>query len=121
MQSEVVAVFIPIVMFLVIGLITVTYFYLRSKERQMLIEKNLDAQTIKEYFNQKRKMSPYTLLKIGVRCIAFGVALGLGLMLEDITYKEFWVPFSLFTVTGAGFVIANLVSLKLEKKDENNV
>ncbi|MGA8263074.1 MAG: DUF6249 domain-containing protein [Ignavibacteriaceae bacterium] len=119
MDQNVVAVFIPIVFFLVAGLNAVVYFYLRSRERQMLIEKNLDAQSIKEFFNQKRKMSPYTLLKIGIICIAFGVALGLGLMLEDITYKDFWVPFSLFTVTGAGFVIANLVSLKLEKKNNN--
>lgn len=119
MNSEVIAVFIPIVMLLVAGLVMVTYFYLRSKERQMLIEKNLDAQSIKEYFNQKRKMSPYTLMKIGIVCIAFGVALGFGLWLEDITYKGFWIPFSLFTVTGVGFVIANLISLKLEKKDNN--
>lgn len=119
MEARSLEVFIPIILFLVIGLVLVTFIYLRSKERQMLIEKNLDAQSIKEFFNQKRRMSPYTLLKIGVICIAFGVALGLGLMLEDLTYKEFWVPFSLFTVTGVGFVIANMVSLKLEKKNDD--
>ena len=41
MQEEVVAVFIPIVMFLIIGLIWVTSIYYRSRERQMLIEKGL--------------------------------------------------------------------------------
>ena len=118
MDKEVVAVFIPIVMFLVTGLVLVTFFYLRSRERQMLIEKNLDAQSIKEFFNQRRQLSPYSLLKLGIICMSFGIALGLGLMLEEMTYQDFWVPFSLFTLTGIGFVVANLVAIKLEKKND---
>ena len=43
-MEEVVAVFIPIVMFLVIGLIWVTFIYYRSRERQMLIDKGLSAE-----------------------------------------------------------------------------
>ena len=109
-----IAVFIPIVFFLIIGLILVTYFYLRSRERQMLIDKGLDAQSIKEFFEQKK--SPYLLLKIGIIVVAFGIGLGVGLMLQDSTYKEYWVPFSLFTMTGIGFIIANLVARKLETK-----
>ena len=114
-MQEVVAVFIPIVFFLVIGLILVTYFYLRSRERQMLIDKGLDAQSIKEFFEQKK--SPYLLLKIGIVVVAFGIGLGVGLMLQDSTYKEYWIPFTLFTMTGVGFIIANLVSRKLERKE----
>ncbi len=120
MKEEVVAVFIPIVMFLVTGLILVVYYYLRSKERQMLIEKNLDAQTIKEFFNTKRNPDPFRLLKLGVVCIFFGLGLGIGLILEDNTDKGYWIPLMLFTITGVGFVIANLIAQKLDKKIENS-
>ena len=111
MQEEVVAVFIPIVMFLVIGLIWVTFIYYRSRERQMLIEKGLSAEEIKQFFQQKK--DPFILMKIGIISIFFGIGLGFGLMLEDYTSKEYWVPFLLFVVTGIGFVTANLYSRKL--------
>jgi hypothetical protein len=111
MQEEVVAVFIPIVMFLVIGLIWVTFIYYRSRERQLLIEKGLSAEEIKQFFQQKK--DPFILMKIGIISIFFGIGLGFGLMLEDYTSKEYWVPFLLFFVTGIGFVVANLYSRKL--------
>lgn len=117
MAEEVVAVFIPIVMFLVLGLIMVTFIYYRSRERQMLIEKGLSAEEIKQFFQQKK--DPFILLKIGIISIFFGLGLGFGLMLEDNTSKEYWVPFLLFVVTGIGFVVANLLSSKLKAKIAN--
>lgn len=113
MEREWIAVFIPIIMVLVTGLVLVTYFFLRSRERQMLIEKGLDANQIKQFFEKKKDQ--FWLLKIGVIAIAFGVSLGFGLMLEDATNKDYWVPLSLFTITGVGFIVANLVSRKLER------
>lgn len=115
MDENVVAVFIPIVFFLVAGLIAVVYFYLRSRERQMLIEKNLDAVSIKEFFESKS--DPFRLLKFGIICFFFGLGLGIGLILEDSTYKDYWVPLLLFTVTGLGFVVANIVAHKLSNKN----
>ena len=116
MDENVVAVFIPIVLFLVTGLILVVYFYLRSRERQMLIEKNLDAASIKEFFESKKNSDPFRLLKFGVICFFFGLGLGVGLILEDATYKDYWVPLLLFTVTGLGFVVANIVAHKLSNR-----
>jgi len=87
MHEEVVAVFIPIVMFLVLGLIFVTFIYYRSRERQMLIEKGLSAEEIKQFFQQKK--DPFILMKIGIISIFFGIGLGFGLMLEDYTSKEY--------------------------------
>jgi Na+/melibiose symporter-like transporter len=116
MNENVVAVFIPIVFFLVSGLIAVVYFYLRSRERQMLIEKNLDAATIKEFFETKRNSDPFRLLKFGIICFFFGLGLGIGLILEDTTDRGYWIPLLLFTVTGIGFAVANLVSHKLSNR-----
>jgi purine-cytosine permease-like protein len=117
MAVGIVAVFIPIVTVLVIGLIFVSYYYYRSRERQMLIEKGLDAQSIKQFFESKK--DPYRLMKIGIIAVAFGIGLGLGMALQDSSGKDYWIPFLLFTFTGIGFVVANIVSRKLEKSTSN--
>ena len=114
MREEVVAVFIPIIMTLVIGAIFVIYFYLKSKEKQMLIEKGLSAEEIKKYFEEKR--DGLTFMKIGIISIAFGVGLGFGMFMEDATTKEYWIPLSLFIGTGIGFVVANILSDKMKKQ-----
>ncbi len=114
MNPGIIAVFIPIISILVIGLIFVTYFYFHSREKQMLIEKGLDAQSIKEFFENKK--DHYWLLKVGIIAIGFGIGLGIGLALNDSTDKDYWVPLFLFTTTGIGFVVANLVAKKLETK-----
>ena len=123
MQEEVVAVFIPIVMFLIIGLIWVTAIFYRSRERQMLIEKGLSAEDMKKFFEQKR--DPYWLMKIGIICIFFGIGLGIGLMSGPEETREVVTPTSIFIFTGIGFVIANIYGNKLrrayelEKKSSN--
>ena len=116
MEERVVAVFIPIVFFLVAGLILVVYFYLRSKERQMLIEKDLDAASIKEFFETKRNSNPFNLLKFGIICFFFGLGLGIGLILQDNTGRDYWISLLLFTLTGIGFVVANIVGHKLSNR-----
>jgi len=123
MHEEVVAVFIPIVMFLIIGLIWVTYIYYRSRERQMLIEKGLSAEDMKKFFEQKK--DPFWLMKVGIICIFFGIGLGIGLMSGAEETREVVTPTSIFIFTGIGFVIANIYGNKmrraydLEKKSAN--
>jgi Na+/melibiose symporter-like transporter len=115
MHEGIIAVFIPIVLFIVTGLILVVFIYFRSRERQLLIEKGLSAESIKEFFESKR--DPYTLMKIGIICLLFGISLGFGLMLEDWTSKEYYVPLMIFTGTGLGFILANILSRRLNKKE----
>lgn len=115
MDENVVAVFIPIIGTLVIGIILVAYFFFRSRERQLLIEKGMDAQSIKEFFQSKK--DPFRMLKIGIVTIGFGLGTGLGIMLEQNAHGDYWVVLCLFVITGAGFIIANLVSRKLEKSN----
>jgi di/tricarboxylate transporter len=116
MAENIIAVFIPIVFFLILGLILVAYFYYRSRERQMLIEKGLDAKSIKEFFEKKK--DPYWLLKLGIVIFFFGLGLGIGLILNDSTSKDYYVPLFLFTFFGLGAVIANLTAKKLEKPQQ---
>ena len=111
-----IAVFIPIIMFLIIGLIVVTAIYYRSRERQMLIDKGLSAEHMKKFFEQKR--DPFWLLKVGIICIFFGIGLGIGLMSGGEETREVVTPTSIFIFTGIGFVIANLYGNKLRRNYE---
>ena len=114
-MEDVVAVFIPIIMTLVVGAVLIIYFYLKSKEKQILIEKGLSTEEIKKFFEQKR--DGFWLMRIGIISIFFGLGLGFGLMMQDSTIKDFWVPLSLFVGTGIGFVLANVIPDKMKKKN----
>ncbi|MCX6149133.1 MAG: DUF6249 domain-containing protein [Ignavibacteriales bacterium] len=115
MQVEIIGVFIPIIFLLVSGLIVIAAIYYRSRERQMLIEKGLSAEQIREFFKDKiiAKKDSYILLQVGIISVFFGIGIGIGLMLEDWTSKDYWNVLFIFTFTGAGFIVANLVAKKL--------
>ena len=114
-MEGVIAVFIPIIMVVVVGLVFVTYFYYRSRERQMLIEKGLSGEEIKQFFDKKRDY--FILFKIGIIAIFFGIGLGLGMISgTDEATREMYMPASIFIFTGIGFVVANLVGNKMRKQ-----
>lgn len=106
--------FIPIIMFLVIGVITVTVVFFRSKEKQMIIEKGLTPEQIQELYLRKR--DPNVLMKIGIILFFFGLGLGVGLWMEDMNFNhkdygnDFWIPLCIFTFTGVGFIVANFAN-----------
>ena len=124
MAPAIIGAFIPIVFSLVAGLIWVSALYLRSREKQMLIEKGLTPDQIKEYFERKtifdnKRKDSSILMQIGIITVFFGLGLGVGLIFQDITDKDYWVVLFLFTLTGIGLIIANLVARKLVKKENN--
>ena len=114
MGPDVLAVSIPIIAIIATALILITAFYYKSREKQLLIEKGLSPEQIKEFFEAKK--DPNRLLKFGIIIFAFGLGLGLGIMLEDFTSKEYWIPLLLFTFTGLGFVASGLVARKDDVK-----
>jgi|ERR1035437_154208 uncharacterized membrane protein len=115
MDAGVIGVFVPIILFVVTGLVIVTFFYFRSKEKQMLIEKGLSSEEIKTFYD--RKKHPFILMEIGIISIFFGIGLGIGIMLQENTNQQFWVPFLLFVSTGLGFVLANVFGRSMLKKE----
>lgn len=112
MNPGLLAVFIPIVMFLVIGAVSMSYLYFRYRERQMLIEKGLSAEEIK-LFVTARPGNKYLMTQIGIVSIFLGLGIGIGMLLEDITFKEYWTVLTIFGFTGAGFIIANIIGRRL--------
>ena len=115
MGPEIIAVTIPIVAIVATALVLITAFYYKSREKQLLIEKGLSADQIREFFESKK--DPNRLLKFGIIIFAFGLGLGLGIMMEDFTSKEFWIPLLLFTFTGLGFVASGIVARKYDTKN----
>jgi ABC-type Fe3+ transport system permease subunit len=124
---------IPIIMFLVIGLVLVTYFYFRSKEKQMMIEKGLSYEQMVELLRTKR--DPFIMLKLGIIILFVGLGLGLGFLFQqwtgyqvlygtgterwsDYRVHDEWMGFWIVAMTGLGFVTAFLVTRKL--KNGNN-
>ena len=113
-----IAVFIPIILVIITGLAFVTWIYFRSREKQMIIERGLDADLVKALFEKKK--SPYALLKIGIVILFFGLGLGIGLLIEVYTGVEQWIPFLLFAGVGIGFILAFVIGRKFEEKDNAN-
>jgi len=117
-MEGVVAVFVPIIITLVVGMIVLTGMYFDSKAKQMLIEKGLSTAEIKEFLHKKK--DAHLLLKIGIIMTFFGLGLGLGLFLEDATTKKYFVPLAIFVATGIGFILANKYGNKKESSSEVN-
>lgn len=119
---------VPIILFLTTGLVIISFFYLRMKERQSLIEKGLSAEQIQAmYYKKPIVIRGYMLLKIGLILVFFGLGLGVGSIFQVIGYDwhndatDTIMATSIFVFTGAGFIVANLIGKKLEKKEEKNL
>lgn len=124
---------VPMVFFLVTGLVIVTYVYFRSREKQMMIEKGLSIEQMMELLKTKR--DPFIMLKLGIIVLFVGLGIGIGFLFQQWTgyqiqqgigadrwtdYKVHgeWMGFWVVAMTGLGFVTAFLVTRKL--KNGNN-
>lgn len=118
---------IPIIMFLVIGLVIVTYVYFRSKEKQMMIEKGLSYEQMVELLRTKR--DPFIMLKLGIIILFVGLGIGMGFLFQNWTatgvdrwgdhdVQGEWMGFWVVAMTGLGFITAFLATRKL--KNGNN-
>ncbi|MFH0734933.1 MAG: DUF6249 domain-containing protein [bacterium] len=103
-------IFIPIILFLVTGLVIISWIYFRFKEKQIMLEKGLTPEQMLDLL--KSKKSPTMMLKIGIVSIFFGIGLGLGIYSDEIWHLDAAVPFFIFVLTGLGFVMAFFVDRK---------
>ncbi|MDA3861602.1 MAG: hypothetical protein PF445_10280 [Melioribacteraceae bacterium] len=109
---------IPIILFLVTGAVIVTFIFYRSREKQLVIERGLDVDMIREIF--KKREFPYALLKAGIIILFFGLGLGSGLLMNVFTGVEEWIPFLIFVGAGLGFILAYYAGKKAEDTDRKN-
>jgi len=109
---------VGMVFFLVVGIVLVTYFYFRSREKQLMIEKGLSHEQMIELLKTKR--DPYLMLKLGILTLFVGLGLGAGFLFENLTSYEEWVPFWIVSLTGVGFIAGFWVTRKLKKQAGDN-
>jgi len=122
---------VPIIMFLVIGVVISLYFFFRSKDRQLIIEKGLSSEEIQKMF--RYKWNPYLWLKVGIVtvCGSLGLLIGNYLMWAfplrerdfdgGYTYTDangVMMAFSIIFTIGAGFILAFYLSRKIEREEE---
>ena len=114
-MEGVIAVFIPIIFFLVVGLVLVTHFYFRSKEKQLMIDKGLSYEQMMELL--KVKTDSLLALKSGIVIMFFGFGLGLGFLFKNWTWNDEWMGFTIITMTGIGFVVAYFIARKVRNEN----
>jgi len=109
---------VGMILFLVVGIVAVSYIFFRSKEKQMMIEKGLSYEQMVELLRTKR--DPYLMLKLGVLTLFVGLGLGAGFLMENLTGYEEWMAFLIVLFCGLGFVAAFLVTRKMKNGDQQN-
>ncbi len=114
-MESVIGVFIPIVITLVVGLVLISSFYFRSKEKQMMLDKGLSYEQMMELL--KVKTDHLFTLKAGIIIAFFGVGLGLGFLFRDWSYNDEWMGFTIITMIGLGFITAYFVARKVQKQN----
>ncbi len=106
---------VPIILFILLGAIIISYFYFDSKTKQSIIEKGLTREEMIELLRKNR--NPYTLLKLGIITLVFAIGLGLGFLFQYLTDYDEWIPFFVLLGLGAGMILAILVERKLRSRD----
>ncbi|MEW6507851.1 MAG: DUF6249 domain-containing protein [Bacteroidota bacterium] len=133
-MPEVVAVFIPIIFFIVAGLIITLALYFKSREKQMMIEKGLSTEQMFELLRTREivKRNGYYLLKGGI-IMLFLVAFGIiGNTIDRIYFfgykywedgTKYWDNEPVYSVwftflgLGIGAIVAHFVARKVHVKE----
>lgn len=133
-MEEVIAVFIPIIFTIVVGLVVTLAIYFKSKEKQMMIEKGLSTEQMFELLHsrEKERKNGYYLLKGGV-ILVFLITLGIiGNIVDRIYFfgystlpdgTKYWNNEPVYTIwftflgLGIGAIVSHFVAKKVEEKE----
>jgi len=74
---------IPIVLFVSVAIVFISYFTSRNRERMAMIEKGLSSEEIKAMFTRDMRRDPLSSLKWGILFVLAGMALMLGVYLHE--------------------------------------
>ena len=107
--------FVPIVLFCVIGAIIISHIYYRHQEREQILAKDYTVEEINMLLKSPGKRKVW-LLSTGIITISFGIGLGMGFLLTDALGGES-IGVSLFIFVGIGMVVAYFIGEKIRMKD----
>lgn len=106
---------VPITLFIVVGAVTLSAIYFRSRERQMMIERGLSTEQISEIFKSKKSSS--SSLQIGIVMLFLGTGIGIGIITEEWYHSDAMLPFFVLSFLGLGSVAAFFAGRLVDKKD----
>lgn len=130
-MESVIAVFIPIIFFIVVGLVITLAIYFKSREKQMMIEKGLSTEQMFELLHsrEKERKNGYYMLKGGIILVFLVFGGIIGSMIDRAFYRYWdstagffhddpvygvWLT---FLGLGIGAIAAHFISKKVEKSD----
>ena len=89
------------------GVIIFWYIYIRHKERTKLMDMGLSPQEAREYFRdlERRPKNPYSSLKWGILATMVGLGLFLGIILDEMGFKDSITGALITLFVGIGFLI----------------
>jgi hypothetical protein len=96
------------------GAILFWYIYIRHKERTKLMDMGLSPQEAKEYFREleRRPKNPYSSLKWGILLTMIGLGLFIGIILDEMGFKDSLTGVMVLLFGGIGFLIYYFVIRK---------
>ena len=113
----------------ILGAIIFWYIYIRHKERTKLMDMGLTPQEARDYFREQERKpkNPYSSLKWGILLSMIGIGLFIGILLDEMGFKESLTGVMVLLFGGIGFLIYFFVVLNkfsngkiLESKDLSN-
>jgi len=125
-----IGVMIPIILFIVIGFVIALIFQLKSKEKQMMIEKGLSTDQMVELLKSKERDSKnrYLMLKGGIVLIFLVVGGIIGSLIDRTFYNyqgshyydgdNVYGVWLAFLGLGIGAVVAHFIAKKVEIAEE---
>lgn len=124
---------IPIIFFVVSGFVIALIFQLKSKEKQMMIEKGLSAEQMVELLKSKEKdgRNRYLMLKVGIILIFLVIGGIVGNMIDRTFFSNYsghyydndpvYGVWFAFLGLGIGAVAAHFIAKKVEIAEENRL
>ncbi len=113
-----VEIMVPIILFIVTGATIITALYFRSREREMILQKDYTAEELQALLNPQATRKG-GIVVVGILAISFGTGLTIGFIIRDLTGNGDFVSMPLFICVGIGLVISFYVREKLNKKRED--
>ena len=107
METEKIAVMIPIIFLLVTGLVLSLIVYYNFRSKQILIQKAGSLEEYKKIMESEQSKNPKGLLKTGIVLIFIGIGIGFGVMMDEQFGLEYMVPLIIFASTGIGLILAH--------------
>jgi|SRR4030095_151837 uncharacterized membrane protein YkgB len=89
------------------GVIIFWYLYIKHKERTKLMDMGLTPQEAREYFKEteRKPKNPYSSLKWGILLTMIGIGLFIGIVLDEMGFKDSLTGVMVLLFGGIGFLI----------------